>query len=392
MASVHPRRLSTGEIAWRVMGRAGGKQVQKSFVKEDDADAFKRLADRLGWSNAVTTWERREGRAEPLTLRDWTRKYLDRESGILTGIEPMTRKRYLSMAERSFLTYLGDVPLDTLQREDVGAWIEWQAEQTHKSPRGHNKPKMYSSKTIKNMHSVLSAALEAANQRDLIHKNVAKGAPIPQGLKEEPVFLSKADYFKLYEAMDDRFKGFVEFLVSSQCRFSEATALAWGHVNTDSEPPTVNIVRAWKLTGEGRKKKLGPPKTRMGRRTIALWDDVIEKMGPRGDRDEFVFTAVQGGPIDQANFYERYWTPAVKRAGIDPTTSPHDLRHTGASWLIADGVPLTFIQRRLGHESIQTTSDTYGHLLPDAHTRMAASLQGTLTRVGFELPAVGSAG
>ena len=41
---------------------------------------------------------------------------------------------------------------------------------------------------------------------------------------------------------------------------------------------------------------------------------------------------------------------------------PHDLRHTNATWLIQAGVPLTVIQRHLGHESIQTTSDRYGHL------------------------------
>lgn len=51
-----------------------------------------------------------------------------------------------------------------------------------------------------------------------------------------------------------------------------------------------------------------------------------------------------------------------------------DLRHTHASWLIAAGVPLTVIQRRLGHESIKTTSDLYGHLAEDADAAAAAAL------------------
>jgi hypothetical protein len=41
-----------------------------------------------------------------------------------------------------------------------------------------------------------------------------------------------------------------------------------------------------------------------------------------------------------------------------------DLRHTHVAWLVAGGVPLPHIQARLGHESITTTIDTYGHLLP----------------------------
>ena len=47
----------------------------------------------------------------------------------------------------------------------------------------------------------------------------------------------------------------------------------------------------------------------------------------------------------------------------------HDLRHTHASWMIAAGVDLFVLQRRLGHESITTTTETYAHLLPDQQAR-----------------------
>ena len=47
----------------------------------------------------------------------------------------------------------------------------------------------------------------------------------------------------------------------------------------------------------------------------------------------------------------------------------HDLRHTHASWMIAAGVDLFILQRRLGHESITTTTETYAHLLPDQQAR-----------------------
>ena len=52
----------------------------------------------------------------------------------------------------------------------------------------------------------------------------------------------------------------------------------------------------------------------------------------------------------------------AKEAGLTKKPRVHDLRHTNASWLIQAGVPLTVVQRHLGHESIQTTSDRYGHL------------------------------
>jgi site-specific recombinase XerC len=52
----------------------------------------------------------------------------------------------------------------------------------------------------------------------------------------------------------------------------------------------------------------------------------------------------------------------AKDKGLKKRPRRHDLRHTNASWLILAGVALPVIQRHLGHQSIQTTSDRYGHL------------------------------
>src|SRR6202040_4460447 len=71
------------------------------------------------------------------------------------------------------------------------------------------------------------------------------------------------------------------------------------------------------------------------------------------------------GPVRAHNFNPNVWEPARARAkdnGLTKKPRVHDLRHTNASWLIQAGVPLTVIQRHLGHESIQTTVDRYGHL------------------------------
>ena len=55
-----------------------------------------------------------------------------------------------------------------------------------------------------------------------------------------------------------------------------------------------------------------------------------------------------------------------RRVATDPRPRIHDLRHSHASWLLGQGVPIHVVQARLGHENIATTVDTYGHLLPDA--------------------------
>jgi len=52
----------------------------------------------------------------------------------------------------------------------------------------------------------------------------------------------------------------------------------------------------------------------------------------------------------------------------------HDLRHTYTSLLIAQGAHPKYIQAQLGHASIQTTLDRYGHLMPDVHAAEAKKL------------------
>jgi site-specific recombinase XerD len=74
--------------------------------------------------------------------------------------------------------------------------------------------------------------------------------------------------------------------------------------------------------------------------------------------------------IQHRTFWSDIWKPALNAADLDePHPRIHDLRHSYASRLLGAGVPIHVVQRLLGHESIQTTVDTYSHLMPDALTQ-----------------------
>jgi len=99
--------------------------------------------------------------------------------------------------------------------------------------------------------------------------------------------------------------------------------------------------------------------------------------GRRGS--ELVFTSPSGGRIVHGTFWQKTWTPGVTAAhdsGLAMTPRIHDLRHTHASWLIHEGVPLLTITRRLGHASASTTEQVYGHLMPQALQDGADSVLG----------------
>jgi integrase len=94
-----------------------------------------------------------------------------------------------------------------------------------------------------------------------------------------------------------------------------------------------------------------------------------------------VFTSRTGLPLHNGDFYTHVWRKlmsAVAAEHIAPFRF-HDLRHTHVAWLIAGGAPLPHIQARLGHESITTTIDTYGHLLPAGDELISRIIDTALT-------------
>jgi hypothetical protein len=79
--------------------------------------------------------------------------------------------------------------------------------------------------------------------------------------------------------------------------------------------------------------------------------------------DELVFPSEVGTPLEINNFVARVFEPLLEKAGLRRIRF-HDLRHTYGSLLIQGGASLAYVQRMMGHASIQTTIDTYVHLLP----------------------------
>ena len=125
-----------------------------------------------------------------------------------------------------------------------------------------------------------------------------------------------------------------------------------------------------------------PPKTRAGRRGVALsriaTDALREHLAAAAAAPgAFVFTAPEGGPVWPRAWRRRAWQPACIAAGLgelikDEETGrkryeglrPHDLRHTAVALWIAAGASPNEIATRAGHSSVVTVLDRYGHLLP----------------------------
>ena len=123
------------------------------------------------------------------------------------------------------------------------------------------------------------------------------------------------------------------------------------------------------------------------RRTVRLPRFLCEQVGIYlADRphapDDLVFTMLQGGPLREPKFAERYFKPAARAAGLPAALRVHDLRHTCASLLIREGASIKAVQHHLGHKSASITLDRYGHLFPEELDHLADRLDRLRAQAG----------
>lgn len=386
MASITSRLRADGSRAWRVQFRIDGRMCQESFSTEKAAKEFGLLVDTQGGGYARTILSRRQDTTTGTpTFRTWCETYLDETSGILTGIEPATRANYRRIIEQTMIPMLGDIPLDVVTRQDIGKWVAWQEAQ----PSKINPSKTISAKTVQNHHAVLSSVFKSAIEHGLISTNPAYKTKLTKGRKAEAVFLSRDEFSTLLYFTPIEFQPFLLFLAGTGCRWSEATALTWGDLTLTGDQPTIRIDKAWKKSVQGA-PTVKHPKSSRAYRTISIWPELVNALGTPGRSDQLIFQNSKGSAIWHGRFTNSVWKPAVEKAmdvdlcadrGLTPIMKRptiHSLRHTHASWLIASGTPLPHIQNRLGHESITTTVEVYGHLMPDAHSNMASAMQTVL--------------
>jgi integrase len=124
------------------------------------------------------------------------------------------------------------------------------------------------------------------------------------------------------------------------------------------------------------------PKTKAGRRVIRLPALVADELAVHLDEwaaegpDGLVFPNRLGSPLNGPSFTGNVWKPGLLRAGLDPKIRIHDLRHTAVALAIQVGAHPKAIQMRMGHASITTTLDRYGHLFPEMDGEIATGLDG----------------
>ncbi|WP_435279266.1 tyrosine-type recombinase/integrase [Streptomyces sp. 1222.5] len=389
MASIRKRERKDGsaiyQVRWLQGGRGGDWETEK-FGDETAADEFKNLVDAHG-QHWPPGWVKGKGFVEEqavdgdMPLIEWAHRYVDR----LTGIDERTRRDYKRDVDNHFAIIrhaqasgrIVDATIANITAADIQDWVraEEAGQPDPDNPEAWLRRKSRP-KSIANRHGLLSAIVQAAviAEPPLRAKNCCAGTRLPRvddGIDDEMCFLEHDEYARIAaEISDPHARDLADWLVGTGMRWGEATALQVRDVSLTHS--RVSVQRSWKRAapGDGGPSYfLGPPKTKKARRVLALTAAQMEMLRRRmagKSPEDLLFETRLGKSWRHDNFWRRRWVPAVKTAtekGLPKRPRIHDLRHTHVAWLIAERIPLPAIQARLGHESITTTVDRYGHLV-----------------------------
>lgn len=290
-------------------------------------------------------------------------------------LKPSSRISADGILRRYIRPRLGHLALDDLAPLVVQGWVA-------DLMKGWPGQKPLSVKTVRNAHGLLHKVLAEAVHERLIRANPCVRTGLPERVDHEMRFLTEPEAERLLAATPPHWRPLVGLLLGTGLRWGEAVGLRVGRVDVLAKRLTV--VETMQELADHAEIVFVAPKSRMSRRTVPIPQYVADALVPlvaNRHRNEMVFTAVKGGPV-RYRVFRPTWVKSMTAAGL-PGLRIHDLRHTHAAWLISAGVPLTAVQRRLGHASIAVTSDRYGHLMPAVDEGIIKTLDAALPKIDF---------
>lgn len=342
--------------AWQVRYRDPNRvERSRTFRTREEADRFARKVE----------VSKDEGSYVDPTLGktpfgEWAEDWLD---SVTPALKPSTVAGYRTLLKNYLDPAFGPIALAKIRPVDIRRFV------TELSTHGMSPSR------VRSTYFLLQAILKAAVDSAYIGRSPCLGVKLPRAVVREMLFLNADEVKRITDAVPDQYRALIQVLAYGGLGWGEAAALRRKRINVLRRRLEV----AESLSDVDGHLQFGPTKTHQARQ-VALPRKLNESLRKHlerfveKDRDALVFTSPAGDPMRLPNFRRRVWWPALDEAGISRAVRIHDLRHTCASLLIAQGAHSKAIQQHLGHSSISVTLDRYGHLFPDQQDQVADAL------------------
>ncbi|HEV3266880.1 MAG TPA: tyrosine-type recombinase/integrase [Acidimicrobiales bacterium] len=289
-------------------------------------------------------------------------------------IAPSTFSNYQTVVRMHILPCLGNKKLVELNVGDVDKLLSQKADSG------------LSASTVRRIRAVLAQCLDQAIRWELVHRNVATLSRSPKMVRREGRTLSPDQARHLLETLRGHHnEALYAQMLSTGLRRGEALGLRWSDFDRDTG--VLRVLR--QLKREGSRLVTTDTKTSLSRRAVNLPEPMLKALLTHEERQEaerdwlgdswidsgYIFTSSVGTPIDPRNLYREF--QAICRSAGLGDWHPHELRHSAASLMLAQGVKIQVVSQVLGHSSIRMTADVYGHIL-DPDRREAADAMGSM--------------
>ncbi len=331
-----------------------GRQRSKNFDRLVDARSFKaemRVRKRRG--------DLPEPRGRKTKFSAWATTYLEQK----VALRDRTVDKYESALRVHLIPEFGDAPLTAITLADVQGWIV------------SLKHRGYAAETIRGFYDLFAAMMKLAEEEGLIPRTPCRRIDLPARISHEQRCLTAEEVERLAATIDARYRAFVYAAAYLGLRWQELAGLRPRFLDLSVRPATLRVLSTIERA-HGRYRVVDLGKTKAARRTLKMPDFLADMLAwhmTQSPHNEWVFPAPESGVLNYVNFRRRVWEPAVREAGLAPLTI-HELRHTAAAFMIDEGADPLQVKRRMGHEDIRTTFNTYGHLFPDREDDLVAAL------------------
>ena len=373
--SIRRRSQGSWELRWDgPRGEDGKRNAQcmtfRGTKKSAEAELNRVMAD-LSKSEAE--------RASNMPLTICCELFLKERTG--TDLRPNTIDIYMRLFKNYLLPECGNMLLARVDRNTLQKVIQRMID-SGLAPY-----------TIHVNHGFIKGFFSWAVRAELLPVSPVKGLTLPERSgKSAAQILSAPEVLEVLDLFEETPYWLPIFLaLHTGMRPGEVLGLSWDNVDLAEGHLSVNYT----LLNNPGGPSLGPPKTKTSERLVAISPEVIEVLREReqvkpdrfwcrlrekvGDSLEYVAVpmefrqvcALPDGCILSLHGWNHHFRKTTYAAGLRQVRL-HDLRHTHASLLLLDGVPMHVVSKRLGHASIQITIDLYAHLLPSSDPAAAA--------------------
>lgn len=357
-----------------------GKRILKEFYGKSKTEAETKKKEYLeGIKNGLNIDTKR------VLLGELMHTWLFETVRVSDRIKPTTFEKY----EGIYRNYIKDSPLYSLKIAELKA-LQVQRYYNSLSDKGKSR------NLIENLNKLLKQFLNYALDEGYLSKNpcIGKKIVIPgeKKNKEEVQHFTDEEIEILISSLKgDRYRELILISLGTGLRRGETLALTWDDIELDKNNIRVNksLAKVYIIAADGskeRKQIIQVPKTRGSIRDVAFPPNLVTvfkeikrkqkadklKCGESYEISNYVFTTSSGSLIDVANL-SRAWKNILKKYKLHHRKF-HALRHTYATKLFENEVPLKTVSELLGHSSIEITANTYTHVIPKQKTTAVEKL------------------